>query len=362
MSERPEACAEQIIRQLATSIALSERLHEVGDEVHARINAVVRLEKKGAHKTAEDLVQIRALKREIRELLQAGLPEGVTAEDPIILSMDETPIQQDGPDKFYDIESDSETFVRAHAPMFLTPWSNQFVHGPDVIIHPVILAEAHLLKPGERICELRTVTWRKPIQHDLDLAVYARAFEKRPTGSDPYALHGEFGTSDGRILTFMGIEKPDQPISKMADCNPYAKMVFCGCESCHKKNGADVHAFRLKKDVPPDTLEVLRESTAFRIATLLEILTYALLVAGTKRGYDGEVIAHSGLMSRVTNLPIPEGMEDILGGKKSLQLRNLGKRTVNRESGLSMMPFEYRFPHQSEFSRGIVAVNDGEKI
>lgn len=354
MSERPEACAEKIVSQIATSIAVSERMHEVGDEVHARVHEVIRLEKKGAHKTAEDLLRIRELKREIRELLQAGLPKGMVAKDPIILSTDATPIQPGEFFKLNDVETDKETFVRGTAEMFLTEWSDKLVHGPDSISFPILLAEANLLKPDERISELKRVTWRKPMRNNVTFAIYARAFEKKPTGADRYCMEGEFGTSEGRTLTFFGIEN-DQPVARRAERNPYARSIFCRCNDCHKKNGDSSHTFNLETTLPPDILDVMKSSSAITAATLLEIITYALVTAGIEQNAHGELTGHGGLLGRVSDLSIPSDIEDILRKGHVLEIRSKGRKIRTGQHGLSLQSFEYKFPHQEDFARGIVA-------
>lgn len=92
------------------------------------------------------------------------------------------------------------------------------------------------------------------------------------------------------------------------------------------------------------------------------VITYALVVAGTERNVQGELAMHSGFLGRVSDLPIPADIEDILRKGQLLEIRSTGRKIRTGQSGLSLQPFEYKFPHQSKFARGIVAAGEPEQL
>ena len=245
--------------------------------------------------------------------------------------------------------------------MFLSEWSGQFVHGPDSIGFPILLAEANLLKPGERIRAIPRVTWRRPMTNDLTLAVYAQEFTKRPTAADPYAFDGQLQTTLGRTLSFYGIENGDPIRRQSAVPNPYAKALFCNCPRCYSRTQDGEHSFRLKDGFSPEHLGVLNGSAAVSAAALLELIVKGLVAVGMECDGDRVTSAHVGLLGQVSNLEIPEDFADILGGEKCLRLRGLRKRirssvhTSPTAEPLSLVSFEYSFPGQTNFSHGIAA-------
>jgi|CXWL01.1.fsa_nt_gi hypothetical protein len=245
------------------------------------------------------------------------------------------------------LEISGHNSARAEVGFFRTPWSPNFVHGPDTMIFVTKLAEK-ILKPGESICALERVTWKKPIANNAILTI--SEIESSPFSVENGCLFdGTLSTNLGRKLHFTSKERQGSTVQKVvANSNPYAKQVFCSCPDCYKSYG-DVHIFDLK---PPTA-----DTQPYLLSTLCEIVTLALSKI-CHPDMSKERLDSMRLLGGIKNLELPSSAEAVFppGGKLHVLIKPVEKKTG--KSGMTLMPFEFRFPHQDQNSgSGIMAIS-----
>lgn len=311
---------------------------EKGRQLRAQAEA---LEQKGFRKTAEDLVRIRELRREIREGVEKLAINGVVGMRTI------PTLKQTG--HIRNLETDSRNFASCDTEMFFGPWSREFVHGADAMLWPAALAEK-ILQSGERISCMQRATWRKPITHNLRMAVYSEGCAGH-WGSDESSFDGTFVTTKGRRLEFKGCQNPALPINVVSGTtNSFARGTVSPC----RNSGPQQCSFDLYPPAMPSDMQTLKESAPLRISTLVEMLSIALTQTDIVRhGENGRVLCE------VRDMPVPEDLSPIFDlDAEQLQVRFLGPETRKRgKSGFIIIPLEYKFPGQDDFSSAAIALS-----
>lgn len=190
------------------------------------------------------------------------------------------------------------------------------------------------------------------MRHNLKLAVYAEKFTEL-ADRDRYVLEGGFETSDGRKLTVLGMDNPDSQITHRATNNPYAENTLCSCPACCviKKDGT--YSFLIHEPRTNSYLQHFAASQQLSVATMIEMLTLALSLAGNDEQQSDQQVLR--VLGGLQNLPIPQNMASIFDGGSRLQVRLLKRQKRNGRSGMTLIPFQYKFPHQQDFSDGIAA-------
>lgn len=243
-----------------------------------------------------------------------------------------------------------------HAEFFKSGWSKKFVHGPDTMIPVTLLAEK-ILKPGEKLARIERISWRKPITNNAKLYLLEGKPEQvMEEGSDLF--DGTLITTTGRTLHFAAKEKEDSPVTQNAVSNPLAQSAFCDCEDCYKRYG-DVHIFGLKK------LENIQISSdgfyPFFPSTLCEIITLALHSVCEKDQSLGKEISLK-LLGGINNLELPETDEQLFPEGGELVIFMKPGAAKKGKSGFTIVPFEFKFPHQKGTGSGIMAMSKSDDL
>ena len=89
------------------------------------------------------------------------------------------------------------------------------------------------------------------------------------------------------------------------------------------------------------------------VATLAELLTQGL---NTTMAITGKGSRGNRVLGGIRDLELPDDMSLVYGG--SLRMKLLDENARKGRSGMTLMPFEYKFPHQLNSSKGIVAIEE----
>lgn len=302
----------------------------------------------------EDGSDLSANDREIVERLErilSKMRESITSD----LSGDQEVMFRD---KLTVEEIAGYEFAVGNAEFFKTSWSKDFVHGPDTMINITQLARK-ILKPGEMIARLERVSWRRPIINNAKLMITAGG-QKDVIEPGEDLFDGTLKTSHGRLLHFAAKEKKDSPVVLKASSNPMAESSFCDCPNCYTRYG-DVHIFKLKG---PSNAKMNTEATyPYTLSTLCEIVTLAL---NTITIEDDRLSENTSLrlMGGINNLDLPqiEGKAVFPEGG-SLHIFMKPGEIKKGKSGIDLVPFDFRFPHQQSTSgSGILAISKSLRV
>lgn len=362
-SDDPSSCSvpQELVETLIMSCSSAKKT------IVPLIEKLSALEAKGFNKTGEDLIEIRSLRSEIQaELKKAMENPGIPRCKCIITGPSQSAPRKETTPRgdlvsFDNLNTDHQTFATADTNMFFTEWSPNFIHGSDSMIHIMSLAET-LLQEGEKITALDRITWKKPMRHNLQLAVYAQEFANLPD-REKYIVEGSFTTSNGRKFTVFGMDNPNSPIKTRMTNNPYANRTICPCPDCCQTAPDGTQSFKIHEPPVSKCYEAFAKSKPLSAATLIEMLTLALFRTDeTINNRERTKILK--VLGGLSDLPIPEDMDVIFNGNhpgegnSRLEVRFLKGAEKKGQSGMTLMPFEYKFPHQKTFSRGIAASTD----
>ncbi|EKD64192.1 MAG: hypothetical protein ACD_51C00051G0004 [uncultured bacterium] len=258
-----------------------------------------------------------------------------------------------------DVETDGRTYCVSTANLVLTPWSREFAHGSDMLI-PITKACSSLLAPDERLISLDRISWKKPVTSNLKLTVR----EGESPFSPDVSVDGRFRTSKGRVLSFGGVQIEDSPICETAPMNTFAEGTICECSDCCRKERDGTYRFNLTLPDVPECLVEFEKSVPLSATTLVEILTTALVRADffneIQDGRRGRQVLR--LMGGVSDMPIPLDMAEVFKEGATLTLKFDRAGIKKGQSGMTLVPFQFQFPHQPKFGKGIAAVTCREEI
>lgn len=344
-----ELCSDPLVQSIVDHPFIRKQIEPLVHELEA-------LEAKGINKTADDRLRIQAIRSDISIFIRRTLVETIIVD----LGLDGThfgqlrveDIDREKMVKLQNVHTDGRNFATADASMFTTPWSREFVHGADSALHIGDLA-SKILSPAERLTGIDRITWRKPVTTNLQLAVYARAFDKTMDMS-PYSVDGELHTSEGRRLTFLGMAIPDTEIDlHMSESNPFAQLAICPCPNCKTQRG-ELATYRVH-DLHPSMKAVLDKDESLKMSTLLEMLTMG--VAHSQMASDPRDKRNLlKLLAGVNGLVLPQTWDELRDGKLYVELHHDAAK-IGR-SGMTLIPFEYRFPHMRKTESGLVAATE----
>jgi len=247
----------------------------------------------------------------------------------------------------FNIETNRKNFATAETKMFLTEWSNDFVHGPDSVLFVAKLAD-EILQHREEILNVPRITWKKPISGNLTLTV-CDTDSTRPEKDQDVVMDGEFLTTEGRELAFWGKNIRGSKVDTLAPRNPYAKAIFYD-SPLFIPGISGLRSFNLMES-PAEMIDLLDSSKPLLLATLMEIITIALFHANEGLS-DGEVLK---LLGGIKNLHLPRKISDIFEDRSQLDIELLENQSRQGRSGMTLIPFKFRFAHQKTFSTGVMA-------
>lgn len=252
-----------------------------------------------------------------------------------------------GPGGFLQyVQASGDTFTTGATRMPNT-WSRSFIHGSDALL-PVLRLAGHILRPGEKIEGLGSVNWRKPMTSNIQVAVM-----RGPMGRDPKSvMDGSIKTTEGELGFVAQLIGEPLPGVIQAD-NPYSTV--CSCPDCLTVKSSGLHKFTLPTPIVPNWERALQDP-ALAVATMTELLTEAV----DNMDLPGKDTAFFRLMGGISNLPLPNRPEDLFKG--SLKIRTKQDTVCEGKSGITIVPFEYAFPHQNSLSRGFVALTDKPEV
>lgn len=260
-------------------------------------------------------------------------------------------------DLISNVYSDGKSFATCDAKMFVTSVSaGKFVHGPDALM-PVVQLLNKLVADGERLESVQRFSWKKPMKNNLKLAVYDRDFNGGDNGD--YVMEGKFTTSEGRMLTVLGMDNPDSPVKIVGVKNPYAEGTICNCPECCRIDDSRNHSFELINPSVPECFELFANDNSIAVATLVEVLTKALTKMDISENKAPVVLR---MLGGIRNLQLPKDMSDVFGEGRRLDIRIIEDKRKKGHSGMIITPFEFKFPHQESVGTGIYAVTDNEVL
>lgn len=251
------------------------------------------------------------------------------------------------------LEQEEGRFAVAETDLaFCEGWALDFVHGPNTLPPITALAERVLLG-DEKITKLDSVSWRVLMRNNLRLVAYDEGSDYCLEDGE-HVLDGSFQTSCGRTIQFVGFDDSKSPVRHDMERNVFAKSICLTPSLDGIDLDIDSDGFaevELGGKIAPESYPELEGSSGLCFETFTEILAYACVGAMNKTaGMKG-----SGLFIGVRDLELPEDIGDFFEGGGKLKLRILTGEIKQGKSGLKIVPFEYRFPHQKDFCRGAVA-------
>lgn len=247
-------------------------------------------------------------------------------------------------------------FRMATTRLFTTPSSREFAHGADMLLPIVHLAE-EIMAPDEQTKMIERINWRSPVTHNMRLMV-AKTNQRPFADNIKPAVDGYLKTSTGNSVYFAGVLDKSLPLTvHMPTPNPYV------VKNVHTMSNVIRHVLPgeviLKTGSPlSDDWHDALTHNGFQAATLAELVTVAYQGA-IKNLFRSDFGLK--LMGGLTNLPLGD-IEHVFNTYSNLQLRIDPAGIKLGRSGMTIVPFAYRFDNQNDFSRGFGAVTDSPEL
>lgn len=249
----------------------------------------------------------------------------------------------------------NQTLVTCDVGLFINEQNDgddPFAHAPDILLSAMSIAE-RLLRTDEKVSVLKRFIVNKPVKNNVRLIVYDKEhpFDEN---EDSASFIGELSTNQGRGLRFYGLENENDPIKNRAELNPYFHDLILNNSSKKTQDGRNIK-FNLTQEGNQSIIEKLKNSDTLLLATLLE------LISNTINDFLSEY-SHLRLMGSLRNLVLPENIENLFQGDGEVQIQILWDTKKRHPSGMDLVRIEYKFAHQADFSKGMIAVSDNSNI
>jgi len=233
----------------------------------------------------------------------------------------------------------------AEAQLFFTPWSENFVHGPDTLLSVTNLAE-RLMKPNEKLAQLVRISWRQPIKYNLNLCV--GGVPERGEFEEPVVLDGAFVTNHQRLLHFYATET-DTAIDVQSSNNPFAQQIL-GNYSVGKAfyDQGNMQHVQTLQALGSDMIEDLQTSAPSRMATITEVIALGVAnILGHRKAFR--------LMAGFKGIELPEAQDFLFQENDSLGIRFLHNQKRQSRMGFELLPFEIALSYQKKAATGLLA-------
>ena len=234
-------------------------------------------------------------------------------------------------------------------------WSNEYVHGPDVML-PVGKLLSELLLEGESVCAIDSLQFRKLITGNLRLTVAVDAVPPDLDVEDKPAVVGKFSTNLGRRLALRG-DLNGNPLNSKAAANPFAKGIAADFDT-YEVDGD--HGENLVFDLRPisvgSRLSAMIDSNEVGILTntLMDVVLKALSKINRKRlgcYADDGIFAGS-----FEELKLGDLKKLTRGGSLRITMRPVGERKLT-PNNFVIIPFDFAFVDGGdEFASGKVTL------
>jgi len=345
---------------------MAERCRPVRDQVIPLLGELKEVVRKGNGRSLNDMMYQARLEEMVMQRLEriiaGNVSRFVSCVGSVMDSVDGETSQAEGiedidmRDLLRNVYTDGHSFATCDARMIFTEWgAGDFVHGPDALF-PVVQIAEKILQEGERIDAIERFSWRKPLKNDIKLAVYDK--EMPDMDKTEFVMEGSLRTSEGRVLSVMAMDNPEKPIEQITANNPFAVGTIIKSPSCYSIEDGGIHSFEIFEPKVLGCYEAFNKNKSLSVGTLVEILTLALINVDSSEN-SGSVLR---MLGGISDLPIPKDMRDIFVEGSRLEVRFLPDQKKKGRSGLELVPFEFKFPHQETFARGIYAITGSEDL
>lgn len=259
-------------------------------------------------------------------------------------------------DNIENLFVDGDKFAAGDLNLFFSKWSSGFVHGSDSMVALTNLV-CKILRSDEKLKMIKEVSWRKPIMANITAMVYDEDIDfKSLKDAKKYCVIGKFLTTEGRVLSYMGTENQNRPISPTKfPINPFAVSALRGIRLLPNDN----LGYRAKLELNNlDDLYVatLNREAGAKIATLVELITIASgsgLIIPELKDVFGDAMGKA-LMCSVKNVPLYDDIKKVFPGDIwfgfDMDAIKIGK------TGFKIVPFRCSMPNSDLVSEGSVAV------
>lgn len=246
-----------------------------------------------------------------------------------------------------DVEREWDGHVWAESPLFYNaPWCSQWVHGPDIILPVIGLAEK-MLWPDEHIKQVTKLQFLRLITHDATIHVYDQSIKTPSKHVWDASTSGLLETSNGRTLRFDVIEDTRSPVSEKRWRNPISDALST------TKVRDWVYSSFLDEKTRQEYEKVLSDFAPLRTSTILEILTriashvfhdevYLGIRASAKWTLNTER-----MVAKVTNMPSDIDLFSFTKSNGITAKARLDKIRTS-SSGRKILPIEFHFSPESK--------------
>ncbi len=234
-------------------------------------------------------------------------------------------------------------------------WSNEYVHGPDVML-PVGKLLSELLLEGERICAIDSLQFRRLITGNLRFSVAVGAIPSDLDVEDKPAVVGKFSTNLGRSLVLRG-DLNGVPLNSKAAANPFAKGIAVDFDTYEVEGDHNEDlVFDLRSISVGSGLSAMIDGNEVGILTntLMDVVLRALSKINRKRlgcYADDGIFAGSFEELKLGDLKKLTG-----GGSLRITMRPVGERKLT-PNNFVIIPFDFAFVGDGEeFASGKVTL------